>query len=152
MRLFRAFAFVIAAIILVLCSSTILSAQGLILGDPTDEPVSALGYFADVRDDASAYSGKYSFGHSEGDWMLELKVGIKGISASYSYGVYDERTDQWQTVKKTIKNAKVDGFVFSGDGFLGVFMSDKQSMRPAMVLVKGNGVQSPEVGYKQQDR
>ncbi|MBN9399552.1 MAG: hypothetical protein J0I17_05170 ['Candidatus Kapabacteria' thiocyanatum] len=50
------------------------------------------------------------------------------------------------SVTKTIKNVRVTGFVFEGDGFLGTFVMEKTTGTKALVLVKGHDVQKPTVG------
>lgn len=93
------------------------------------------------------YHGFYFFGEGEGEWSLTILLEGKKIKASYSYTPYDTKRNVWlPSVTKTIKNARVTGFVLEGDGFLGTFVMEKTTGTKALVLVKGHDVQKPTVG------
>ncbi|MDZ4744716.1 MAG: hypothetical protein SGJ05_01795 [bacterium] len=111
------------------------------------EPVS--NYDVNVTETPKDYSATYWFGDSDGSWSLTVKASGKNVAATYSYSVYNEKTSSFDDVVKTIRNAKIEGFVFLGEGFLGTFMLRRTTRQKVLVLVKGYTADSPEVGLAQ---
>lgn len=131
--------------ILVFTSAITMPAQHFNRGYDT-EPVSS--YDVAVVASAGEYAGTYLFGDTEFEWTLVIDIDGSKVLATYSYRVHDEIRNTFRTVTKKVKNAKIHGFIFQGDGFLGTFLKNRETNRNVLVLVTGNRAPSPEIGFK----
>ena len=137
-----------AAILTIVCLLVTATAHGQNFNWAYDpEPVS--NYDVNVTETPKDYSATYWFGDSDGSWSLTVKASGKNVAATYSYSVYNEKTSVFDSVVKTVKNAKIEGFVFLGEGFLGTFMLQRSTRQKVLVLVKGYKADSPELGFAQ---
>ena len=116
-------------------------------GDAIDEYL-ASEYFLAVEGNPTAYGGVYSFGDSEWEWTLTIGIISGKVTAKYRYGRWANNAENWLKFTKTVGSALIDGFVFKGKSFGGVFVRHRTTGELGLVLTNGHIANSPELGHR----
>ena len=130
--------FVIVSMIVVIASlfvsPSLANAQTLLAGE---EEVPTSVYAIDSQKKPSTFIGLYQFGFSEGEWILRFNI-VKGKpTVTYNYSIWSDKKNTWIPQTKVIKNAAIVGWILTGAGLLGVFVTDPKYKTNHLVLTKG---------------